>query len=130
MQSWQLFGVGILTALAVVVVRQLRADMAVLIRLAGGVALLGAIIAMSIPLYKYIDFMISSTSMVEYGHVLIKAMGIALLTYISAEICRDCGEGSIASMVELAGKCEILLLGLPLVSSILQTATDILNWQM
>lgn len=130
MQSWQIFGVGILIALAAVVIRQIRADMVFPVRLAGGIILLGAVVSMSIPLYEYIDSLISSTAMSEYGGVLTKALGVAILTHISSEICKDCGEATVASTVELAGKCEILLLSISPISSILRTASDILNWQM
>jgi len=129
MQSWQLFGVGILTVLTAMVVKQLRADMVLPIRLAGSILLLGAVVAMSAPVFGYINSLIESTALSEYADVLIKALGVAILTHISSEICRDCGENTVASAVELAGKCEILLLSLPLISSILRTASEILSWQ-
>ncbi len=128
MQSWQIFGVGLLAAVATVVVKQMRADLAITVRLAGSVVLLGAVVAMSVPVYSYLSALLSRTVPQQYAEVLIKALGVALLTHLGAEICRDCGESSIASGVELAGKCEILLLSLPLISSILDTAADILNW--
>ena len=129
MQSWQLFGAGVLTVIAAVVVKQLRADMVLPIRLAGGIVLLGAVIAMSAPVYSYVDSLVNSTGLAEYADILIKALGIAILTHISSEICKDCGEGTVASALELAGKCEILLLSLPLISSIFRAASEILNWQ-
>ena len=127
MQSWQIFGVGLLAAVATVVVKQMRADLAVTVRLAGSVVLLGAVVAMSAPIYSYLSALISGTAPGQYAEVLIKALGVALLTHLGAEICRDCGEGGIATAVELAGKCEILLLSLPLVSSILSSAAELLN---
>lgn len=127
MQSWQIFGVGLLAAVATVVVKQMRADLAVTVRLAGSVVLLGAVVAMSAPIYSYLSALISRTASGQYAEVLIKALGVALLTHLGAEICRDCGESGIATAVELAGKCEILLLSLPLVSSILSSAAELLN---
>lgn len=127
MQSWQIFGVGLLAAVATVVVKQMRADLAVTVRLAGSVVLLGAVVAMSAPIYSYLSALISRTAPGHYAEVLVKVLGVALLTHLSAEICRDCGESGIATAVELAGKCEILLLSLPLVSSILGSAAELLN---
>lgn len=127
MQSWQIFGVGLLAAVATVVIKQMRADLAVTVRLAGSVVLLGAVVAMSAPIYSYLSALISRTAPGQYAEVLIKALGVALLTHLGAEICRDCGEGGIATTVELAGKCEILLLSMPLISSILGSAAELLD---
>lgn len=127
MQSWQIFGVGLLAAVATVVVKQMRVDVALTVRLAGCIVLLGAVVTMSTPVYSYLSALISTAAPIQYAEVLIKALGVALLTYLGSEICRDCGESGIAAAVELAGKCEILLLSLPTVSSILSSAADILN---
>ena len=127
MQSWQIFGTGILAAVATVVVKQMRADLALTVRLAGSVVLLGAAVAVSAPIYSYLSGLLLSYVPEKYAGALIKALGVALLTHLGAEICRDCGESGIAAGVELAGKCEILLLSLPLVSSILDSAVEILN---
>ena len=129
MQSWQIFGIGIVAVLAVVVIKQSRADMAFSVRLASGVVLMGAVLAASLPVYRYIESLIGNTAIAQHADVLIKALGVAVLTHISAEICRDCGEGTVASTIELAGKCEILLLSISPISSILEVARDILNWQ-
>lgn len=58
---------------------------------------------------------------------LLKALGIAALTQITADICRDVGEGTIAGQVELMGKMEIVLLALPLASQLLTLAKGLLS---
>ncbi|MBO5416454.1 MAG: hypothetical protein J6A83_07505 [Clostridia bacterium] len=63
----------------------------------------------------------------KYAEVMIRALGIAFLTHITAGICRDCGEGSIAAGVELAGKLEILFLCLPLIGEILGYASRLMS---
>jgi stage III sporulation protein AD len=108
----------------------MRTEFEMPVRLAGSIVLLGITVAIGIPLFSYLNDMIMSSALSEYAGILIKALGIAVLTHITAEVCRDCGDASAASYVELAGKFEILLLSLPLVSSILGTAAEILNWQI
>jgi stage III sporulation protein AD len=130
MESWQICGVALLCALVAVVIKQMRTEFEMPVRLAGSIVLLGITIAIGIPLFSYLNEMITSSALSEYAGILIKALGIAVLTHITAEVCRDCGDASAASYVELAGKFEILLLSLPLVSSILGTAAEILNWQI
>ena len=47
-----------------------------------------------------------------------KSAGICLLCSVSAEICRDCNEASLASKIEFAGKCTILTYCLPLIKTV------------
>ena len=50
----------------------------------------------------------------------VKTLGIAVLTRITAEICRDAKEGGIAAFVELAGISLSLLIALPLMERALE----------
>jgi len=129
MESWQICGVALLFTMAAVVVRQLRSEFTLPVRLAGSLVLLGIVVGIGVPLFEYLGRLISVSALSEYAAILIKALGIVVLTHITAEVCRDCGESSAASYVELAGKLEILLLSLPLILSIMETAAEILNWQ-
>ena len=64
----------------------------------------------------------------EYTGTLFRALGIALLTHLSAELCRDSGENTVAGWVETLGKLEILTLCLPLIRSVMEMAEEILQW--
>lgn len=130
MESWKICGAALICVLAAVVIKQLKGEFAVPLRLATSLLLLGGAFAFGIPLFEYIKGLILDSQLSEYAEILFKAFGIALLTHITAEICRDCGEASAASYVELAGKFEIMLLSLPLVLSVLEDASEILNWRI
>lgn len=56
----------------------------------------------------------------------IKTVGVALLTRVTAELCRDAGEGGIASAVEIAGGACALLICLPLFEAVVQLILDLL----
>lgn len=128
MESWQICGVGILTAVAALIVKQLRGELALPVRLSGSIVLLGIVLGLMAPICVYLEQLARSVGLDEYGEVLLKAFGVAMLTQLGAELCRDCGEGTVAGCVELAGRCEILLLSLPLISSVLETARELLAW--
>lgn len=61
-----------------------------------------------------------------YMTLILKAIGIAYITSIGAELSRDAGEGAIASVVEMAGKISILLLAVPVIAAILEAIVTIL----
>lgn len=111
-----------------VIVRQWKSDFLPLLRL--GVALLFAflIISAAAPVVAYLRELTSLSGLSGYAELLLKALGIAVLTQCCAGLCRECGENVAAGGVELAGKVEILLLCLPLIGEILSTAKELLTW--
>ncbi len=58
----------------------------------------------------------------SYFKVALKALGIGYVTSFCADICRDAGQTSLASLSEIAGKCGIFILSLPLVFNIIDLA--------
>ena len=61
-----------------------------------------------------------------YLNTVFKILGIAYLASFCAEICRDAGEGNIASKVEFAGKILILVLSMPILMAVLQSILKIM----
>lgn len=56
----------------------------------------------------------------------IKVTGIAVVTRLAADLCRDAKEGALASAVETAGSAIALLTVLPLVSAVLEMLTGLM----
>jgi len=61
-----------------------------------------------------------------YLNTVFKILGIAYLASFTSEICRDAGEGNIASKVEFSGKILILVLAIPILMAVLQSILKIL----
>lgn len=55
----------------------------------------------------------------EYMKLLIKMVGITYITEFSQDICRDAGFGAVANQIGIAGKITLLVLGLPVIRSLL-----------
>jgi len=56
----------------------------------------------------------------------VKTVGIAIITRVTAEICRDAKESGIAAFVETAGASLALFAALPLLEAVLETMTGLL----
>lgn len=69
----------------------------------------------------------ASVSSVYLGPVL-KTIGVAYLTSFGAQISKEAGEDTIASIVELGGKLVILIIALPLLQAILLALFGILGY--
>ena len=88
-------------------------------KLAAAVVFGGILFGMARPLLAWVREMLFSGVADAYAELLLSAVGIAALTGVCAEVCRDCREPTIASYVETAGRLEILLLCIPLIREIL-----------
>ena len=56
----------------------------------------------------------------------LKTVGIAVVTRVSSELCKDAKEGGIAAFVETAGAAAALYVSLPLLQTVLQVITGLL----
>lgn len=56
-----------------------------------------------------------------YMKLLWKALGITYLCEFAADLCRETGNGLIARQIEICGKVSVLLLGIPILLSLLKT---------
>ena len=59
--------------------------------------------------------------------LMMKALGISLISKLCSDICRDCGEGSLANGIDGVGRALILSMCIPLISEILKYSTDIMS---
>ena len=68
---------------------------------------------------------------VTYGRtffpVILKVLAVAYITDFTAQLCRDAGEASIGSKVELAGKIIIFYLAMPILTAILELIKTLLG---
>ena len=62
----------------------------------------------------------------QFLGLLIKITGIAFLSEFAVSICRDSGEGAIASKIELGSKIIIISMSIPIISSLLEIILQIL----
>lgn len=99
--------------------RELRPEMARLLALGAGLALMGAVLPMAAEFIEGIkDFAAVSRPLAEFIKPLLKITGIAYVAQFAAELCRDAGESALAGRVELAGKTAITLMSFPIIKEV------------
>ncbi len=112
---------------AITLVKKWSSDFLPLLRLCMAILLSAVLLSLAAPTVAYIKSLTETGGISGYAAVLLRALGVAVLTECCAELCRESGEGGIATGVELAGRLEILLLSLPLIGEILDTAKQLLT---
>ena len=61
----------------------------------------------------------------SYLKIMFKVLGIALITQIISDICRDSGESALAGQTEVAAKIFIVTLILPLLQAVVEVITGL-----
>jgi len=120
-------GAALCAASIGILLKQVRPEFAALTSTAASLVILTYAVVTLSPAAEFMRDLLSDYS--EYGEcftVMIKALGITAVSSMSADLCRDLGESSLASKVEFAAKAEIMLLSLPLVERILRLCTELL----
>ncbi len=123
METWKICGLALVALVVFTVVRQSGRDFEVPMKLTAAVVFLGMILGLVRPLVAYVRQLLSAGAVSEYANILLTSLGIAVLTGICADVCRECRETGLASYVELAGRLELLLLCLPLIKDILDSVS-------
>ena len=128
MQVTAIAGAALLAVFLILLLRELRAQLAPHARLAATLLLLGASLALIAPLLARVQALFSLVEAPQYAETVLRATGIALICEFTALFCRDLGERTVAEGVLLFGKLEILLLCLPLADEILDVAKELLQF--
>lgn len=121
--------VGIICAVLVVVVRQQRPELAVIVQLAG----IAALVILSIEYLKNIfaetDGLFSEVEFLNDGYLelLVKILWIAAVTKIGSDICKDSANSALATIVELVGKTVILAMCLSLIKTLAEISKGLLK---
>ena len=107
------------------VIKLLKQELSFAVKVAGVLLVFGFILVSMQELLATLQNALDTGGFSEYVEIVLKALGVALLTHVSSSICRDFGEGNLAGMVEFAGKVEILLLSLPMIERLLRYTSEI-----
>ena len=63
----------------------------------------------------------------SYIKLMMKVLGIVLITQFTADLCRDCGEHSLASQTETAAKIIVVSMILPLFETVIKIVAGFLE---
>ncbi len=121
MEIVQIAAIGIVAAVLAILIKAERPDMAMLISITAGILIFLLVIN---KLSTIIELLINYSKKMDidqaYITTLLKIVGIAYIAEFGSEICKDAEETSIASKIELAGKVLIIVLSVPIVTSLLE----------
>lgn len=114
-------------ALLALILKQYCAEQSMLISVAVSAAVFVAVVGMlEAPFNEIRDIFISAGISESSISIVFKALGISCITHITAQLCRDSGEGAMGSAAELWGRTAITLISLPIMKNFLQLIDKLL----
>ncbi len=123
MEIFKILIILIITAIFGVLLRQYRPELSLLLIIISAVLTLVIILtALTKPIDTLTQKLTTHGIELSYFKVALKALGIGYVTSFCADICRDAGQTTLASLAETTGKCGIFILSLPLVFNIIDLA--------
>ncbi len=119
---------GIMTALLYALIRHIKPEMAPLVVLGGAAVVLVSVADNLLGVTESVDEMMNLAGIEkENVSMLMRALGICVVTQFAADICYDNSCSSIAAAVELAGRVGAIALALPMLKSVAQLAIGLIN---
>ena len=119
-------GFGVLCAVAALLLHGKSGELAMLLRVGGVIVIMGVLATSLSDMLPALGTW-ESAALSDYLEVMLKALGIAILCATCADVCRECGSGSVAFGVELAGNVWILSLCLQILRDVLGYADALLS---
>ncbi len=127
MEILQIVGLGIVATILAVVIKTQRPELGVQISIVTGVIVFLMIASkMSTVIELLNSFTRKANIDMTYMSTVLKIIGIAYIAEFGAEVCKDAGEGAIAAKIELAGKVIIIVLAVPIITSLLDLVVKIM----
>lgn len=119
---------ALVTVVLVLLLKRESGSMAMLMVLAASLLLLLFAATVLEPVMAFFH-QLADTAQIDQSYLMpvLKCTGIGILTQIVASVCKDAGESSLASMVELCGCVVALFVSLPLFSAVLQMITELIG---
>ena len=123
----KVIAVGIIAIIIVIIIKQYKPEFAIYVSLITGAIILYLIFG---ELQGIINLLqnISNKAGVssQFLSLLLKITGVAILTEFAINICKDAGEGAIASKIEIGSKVIIVSMSIPIISSLLDVILKLL----
>ncbi len=116
MEIFKIAAIALVTAFCVMILRDIKSDLAMLVAFAGGIIVLLSVIDYFSDIFSVISSIAAraglATSVVT---LLFKILAVGYISEFSASLIEDAGLGSLADKVTLAGKLIIVASALPVI---------------
>lgn len=123
----KIIGIAFIALVIIILLKQYRPEFAIYISLLTGILILLLVMDELKGIIALLQSLASKASVNStFLALLIKITGIAFLSEFAVSICKDSGEGAIASKIEIGSKIIIISMSIPIISNLLEIILKIL----
>lgn len=118
----QIILAGAAAAMLALWIRPLKPEYGIFLSLGAMLLLIGAAVSQLDAILNLIRQLMESTGLdTVYFKILLKIMGLAWISQLASDICKEAGCGSISRQIDIYGKLLILSVSLPVVTALIET---------
>ena len=123
----KIIGIGLVALIIIILLKQYKPEFAIYISLLAGVLIILLVMDQLTQVISLLQSLASKASINStFLAILLKITGIAFLAEFAVSVCKDAGEGAIASKMEIGSKIIIIAMSIPIISSLLEIILKIL----
>ncbi len=127
MDLTRLIVIAVASALGVLLLRQVKPELAVVVGLVGTILIFLMVVDGLSKIVTSINGIVAKTGLAtELFTSILKIIGIGYLCEIAASICQEAGAKAVADMVILGGKVIIMVLALPIIQALVDVVLGVL----
>ncbi len=127
MEIAQIIGLAIIVTVIGTVIRQIKPEMALQLSILAGVTIFILVmdkIRLIVDLLQKLADQANVSS--YYLFIVLKIVGVAYLAEFGCQICKDAGENTLATKVEIAAKIFVIILAIPIIVAIMESMMKLL----
>ena len=127
MEIFKVIGVGILTCIVAIILKQIKPEFFIIIILSGSIIIFLMIVNQLKFIFEYVLTIFNKTKL-DYSLFVsvLKIVGVGFITEFANSICVDSGISGIGDKILIAGKIIILTLALPILTNLLNIIIELL----
>jgi len=115
----KIVGLGLVVTILVVIIKQQRPELAVQLSIVTGVVIFTMMLGKINSVISLMKQLAQKTNIsFLYMGTILKIIGVAYIAEFGAQICRDAGEGAVASKIEFAAKVIVIVLAIPIIVAV------------
>ena len=119
--------IAMATALGVLLLRQVKPELAVVVGLVGTILIFMMLVSGLTQIVSSINGIVKQTGMAtQLFASILKIVGIGYLCEIASSICQEAGAKAVADMVILGGKLIIMVLAIPIIQALVDVVLGVL----
>ena len=128
MEIIKIIGIGLIALILIIVIKQYKPEFALYISIAAGLIIF--LLVMD-KLSGIIDLLMNLSNKANINKdfiiILLKITGIAILSEFAISVCKDAGEGAIASKIDFGAKIIMVAISIPIIASLLEMILKVMT---